>query len=107
MTGLRILPAAQPWGGGPPRSGGGGAATLRDWPLRQRFALPPPHACGPGRILWQLTAVSRLPARIYFAAPQVTGPLPTLRTVQTGRPSTTTLPIPRDVIAALLTARRI
>src|SRR3546814_2154412 len=46
------------------------------------------------------------PTRPYFPAPQVTDPLPTLRTVQTGRPSTTVLPIPRAVTAALLTACR-
>ena len=28
---------------------GGGAATSAQKPLRQRFALPPPHACGTGR----------------------------------------------------------
>lgn len=44
---------------------------------------------------------------LYLLWPHVTEPLPTLRTVQTGFPSTTVLPIPRAVIAALLTARRI
>ena len=34
-------------------------------------------------------------------------PVPTLRTVQTGRPSTTVLPLPRVVIAADLTALKI
>src|SRR3546814_5761561 len=36
--------------------------------------------------------------------PQSTVPLPTLRTVHTGRPSTTVLPTPRAVIVALLVA---
>ncbi len=48
---VTILPVPQAWGGGPPRSGGGGAATSAQKPLRQRFALPPPHGFATGRIL--------------------------------------------------------
>src|SRR3546814_19967353 len=45
-----ILPVAKRWGGRARRAwwGGRDAAQL---PLRPRFALPPPPACGPGRHL--------------------------------------------------------
>src|SRR5690606_30907745 len=43
---------------------------------------------------------------LYRACPQVTEPLPILRTVQVGRPSTTVRPIPRAVIVADFSARR-
>ena len=46
-----ILPVAQPWGGGPsPQAMVEGRPRPRHLPLRQRFALPPPYACGTGRI---------------------------------------------------------
>src|SRR3546814_15568299 len=36
--------------GTPREASGGGAATSRHWPLRQCFALPPPHGFATGRI---------------------------------------------------------
>src|SRR3546814_1438830 len=45
-----ILPVAKRWGGRARRAWWGGR-DVAQLPLRQRFALPPPHACGTGRIL--------------------------------------------------------
>jgi hypothetical protein len=54
-------------GGGPPRSGGGGVATVALIPLRQRFALPPPHGFCHGedmRKTWTYFAAASAAGRV-------------------------------------------
>ena len=63
--GLLIIPVAKRWGGGPRPKGvveGRYAAPMPDGvgPLRQRFALPPPHGFATGRIIWPPTSACGL-----------------------------------------------
>src|SRR3546814_1082663 len=74
-----MLPAAQRWGGGPPEGWWRGG-DVASWPLRQRFALPPPHGFATGRIH---DSLRRLRRRIVGVADGPRG-IPGLRLV--GRP---------------------
>src|SRR3546814_1502777 len=57
FTSTVILPVAKRWGGGPSAGWWRGRDVALS-PLRQRFALPPPHRCATGRSFIKSTARS-------------------------------------------------